>query len=88
MRRTATLAIQRTNAVRSSNPRIAPGREAGDAGAASNLITDWRSLISAGIPSYGTRAISRPPDIRGPYPLPAAGLVRAAGCCENGPRVN
>jgi hypothetical protein len=29
----------RTNAVRSSNPRIAPGREAGAAGAASNRIT-------------------------------------------------
>ena len=38
MRRTARLAIHRTNAVRSSSPRIAPGREAGAAGAASNLI--------------------------------------------------
>ena len=36
--RTARPAIHRTNAVRSSSPRIAPGREAGAAGAASNLI--------------------------------------------------
>ena len=38
MRRTAWAAIHRTNAVRSSSPRIAAGREAGAAGAASNLI--------------------------------------------------
>jgi len=38
MRRTARLAIHGTNAVRSSSPRIAPGCEAGAAGAASNLI--------------------------------------------------
>src|SRR5262249_10850022 len=37
MRRTARLAIHRTNALRSSNPRIASGRDAGAAGAASNL---------------------------------------------------
>ena len=49
MRRTATLAIHRTNAVRSSNPRIAPGREAGAAGAASNRISAGASLsIGAG----------------------------------------
>ena len=39
MRRTARLAIHRTNAVKSSNPRIAPGREAGAAGAASKRIS-------------------------------------------------
>ena len=38
MRRTARLAIHRTNAVRSSSPRIAPGREAGAAGAISSRI--------------------------------------------------
>lgn len=39
MRRTARLAIHRTNAVRSSSPRIAPGRDAGAAGAASRRIS-------------------------------------------------
>ncbi len=39
MRRTARLAIHRTNAVRSSNPRIASGPEAGAAGAASSRIS-------------------------------------------------
>jgi hypothetical protein len=44
MRRTASAAIHRTNAVRSSSPRIAPGREAGAAGAASNRISVGASL--------------------------------------------
>jgi hypothetical protein len=49
MRRTATLPIQRTNAVRNSKPRIAPAREAGAAGAASNRINVGTSLsIGAG----------------------------------------
>ena len=49
MRRTATLPIHRTNTVRSSNPRIAPGREAGAAGAASNRISAGASFsIGAG----------------------------------------
>lgn len=49
MRRTARLAIHKTNAVRSSNPRIAPGRDAGAAGAASNRINvGTSSSIGAG----------------------------------------
>ena len=36
IRRTARLATHSTNPVRRSNPRMAPGREAGAAGAASN----------------------------------------------------
>jgi len=42
MGRTARPAIHRTNAVRSSSPGIAPGREAGAAGAASSRMS--RSL--------------------------------------------
>ena len=44
MRRTARLAIHKTNAERNSSPRMAAGREAGAAGAAS-------SRISIGAPS-------------------------------------
>ena len=39
MRRTARDAIHSATAVRSINPRIAPGREAGAAGAASRRIS-------------------------------------------------
>lgn len=39
MRRTARPAIHSTNAVRTSSPSIAPGREAGEAGAASSRIS-------------------------------------------------
>ena len=49
MRRTARAAIHRTNAVRRSSPRIAPGPEAGAAGAASNRINIGASFsIGAG----------------------------------------
>jgi len=48
-RRTARPAIHRANAVRSASPSIAPGREAGAAGAASSRISVGASAsIGAG----------------------------------------